>query len=72
MEGNSNTPVRTCHFEASEDIMAKFKSQESNIENLVGVATLPLFLIPALWKIAIYVLKSANGNLFCTRLYLSH
>ena len=52
---------------ASEDIMAKFKPQESNIEKLVGLATPSLF--PAIWKVAIYVLKMKFYVLFCTRLY---
>ena len=39
--------LKTCYFEASEDMMTKFKSQalqikKPNIEKLVGVATLPL------------------------------
>ena len=34
-------------------------SQESNIEKLVGVATLPPF-IPALWNIGILLLKQAK------------
>ena len=44
--------LRTCHFEASEDIMTKFKlqalhtPQESNIEKLVGVAILHFSFLP--------------------------
>ena len=41
------TTLRTYHFEGSEDIMTKLKSQESNIEKLVGVATLPLSFPPS-------------------------
>ena len=37
-----------------------FISQESNIEKLVGVATLPPSLIHALWKIGILLHKQAT------------
>ena len=35
-------------------------SEESNIEKLVGVATLPPSLIPALWNIGILLHKQAK------------
>jgi hypothetical protein len=44
--------LKTCYFEASEDIMPKFKSQalhiiKSNVEKLVGVATFPPSFLPS-------------------------
>ena len=44
--------LKSWHFEASEDIITKFKSQNlyainSNIEKLVGVASLPPSLPPS-------------------------
>ena len=53
--------LRTCHFEASEDIMTKFQSQALHITRLkywnsVGSGNLPYF-IPALWNISILLHK---------------
>ena len=64
--------LRTCHFEASEDIIAKFISQALQIIRIKywkasGSGNSPS-LIPALQKIAIYVLKTEFSILFCTRL----
>jgi hypothetical protein len=44
--------LKTCYFEASEGIISNlnhklFVSKESNIEKLVGVATLPLSFPPS-------------------------
>ena len=49
---NGHPTLRTCHFEASEDIIP----QEPYIEKLGGVATLPPSF-PLSGIIAIYVLK---------------
>ena len=54
--------LRTCHFEASEDIMTKFKNklfipQESNIKKLVGVATFPPSFLTSGKLPFMYVLK---------------
>ena len=44
--------LKTCYFEASKDIMTKFKPQalhikKSNIGKLLGVATLPISFLPS-------------------------
>ena len=53
--------LKTCYFEASEDIITKFKSQALHIIKIkywkASGSGNPPFLIPALQKIAIYVLK---------------
>ena len=56
--------LRTCHFEASEYIMAKFKSQALHIIkikycNAGGSGNSPS-LIPALWNIDILLHKQAT------------
>ena len=66
--------LKTCYFEASEDIMTKFKSQALHIIRIkywkASGSGNPPSLIPALRKIAIYVLKTEFYVLhFCTRLY---
>ena len=67
--------LKTCYFEASEDIMTKFKSQALHIIRIkywkASGSGNPPSLIPALRKIAIYVLKMEFSLLFCTRLYIS-
>ena len=50
--------LEACHFEASEDIMTKFKSQALNIirikyKKAAGSVKPPSF-IPALWKSGIF------------------
>ena len=65
--------LRTCHFEASEDIMTKFKSQALHTTRIKywkasGSGNPPSF-IPALQKIAILGLKTKFSILFCTQLY---
>ena len=64
--------LRPCHFEASEDIITKFESQALHIIAIkywkASGSGNPPFLIPAFWKIAIYVLKTKFYVLFCTRL----
>ena len=57
--------LRTCHFETSEDIMTKFKSQALHITRIKYLkATIvsgnPPSLIPALWKIGILIHKQAT------------
>ena len=64
---------KSCHFEASIDIMTRFKSQALNIIRIKywkasGVGNPPI-LIHVLQKIAIYVLKTKFYILFCKRLY---
>jgi hypothetical protein len=49
--------LKTCYFEASEDIMTKFKSQALHIKRIKKSGNL-LSLIPALRKIAILGLKT--------------
>ena len=55
--------LRTCHFEASEDIMTKSKSQALHvtIKSNSGSGN-PPFLIPALWNIGILLNKGATSN----------
>ena len=65
--------LKTCYFEASEDIMTKFKSQALHIIRIKywkasGSGNPPSF-IPALRKIAILGLKTKFYVLFCTRLH---
>ena len=66
--------LRTCHFEASEDIMTEFKSQAFHTRRIkqlkVSGSGNPPSLIPALRNISIYVLKMKFSILFCTRLYV--
>ena len=54
--------LKTCYFEASEDIITKFKSQAPNIMKIkygkVSGSGNPPFLIPALRKIAFLGLKT--------------
>ena len=64
--------LKSWPFEASEDIMTKFKSHALHIIRIKywkasGSGNSPS-LIPALRKIAIYVLKMKFSILFCTRL----
>ena len=64
--------LNTCYFEASEDIMTKFKSQALHILKIkywkASGSGNSLFLISALRKIAILGLKTNFYVLFCTRL----
>ena len=66
--------LKSWHFEASEDIMTKFKSQALHIIRIKywksSGSGNPPSLIPALWKIAILGLKTKISILFCTRLYV--
>ena len=54
--------LRTCHFEASEDIMTKFKSQALHVIEIkyrkASGSGNPPSLIPALRKIAVLGLKT--------------
>ena len=54
--------LKTCYFEAREDIITKFKSQALHIKKIkywkVCGGGNPPSLIPALWKIAILGLKT--------------
>ena len=54
--------LKTCYFEASEDIITKFKSQALHIKKIKYLKASgsgnPPFLIPALQKIAILGLKT--------------
>ena len=54
--------LKCWHFEASEDIMTKFKSEGLHIIKIkywkVSGSGNPPFLIPALWKIAFLCLKT--------------
>ena len=54
--------LKICYFEASEDIMTKFKSQALDIIRIKywkpSGSGNPPSLIPALWKIAILGLKT--------------
>ena len=67
--------LKTCYFEASEDIMTKFKSQALHIIRIkhwkASGSGNPPSLIPALQKIAILGLKTKFYILFCTRLYVN-
>ena len=62
--------LRSWHFEASEDIMTKFRSQGLHIVrikywNASGIGS-PPSLIPALWNIGILLHKQATqGKHFC-------
>ena len=64
--------LKTCYFEASEDIMAKFKSQALHIirtkYSKASRSGNPPSLIPAFRNIAILGLKTKFCVLFCTRL----
>jgi hypothetical protein len=59
------TNLRTCHFEASEDIMTKLESQALYIIKIkycnAGGSGNPSFLIPALWNIGILLIKRPPG-----------
>ena len=54
----------TCHFESSEDIMTKFKSQALHVIRIkyskAGGSGNPVFLITALWNIGILIHKQDN------------
>ena len=56
--------LRTCHFEASEDIMTKFKSQAFHTTRIKYLKTSgsgnPPSFIPALWNIGILLHKQAT------------
>ena len=58
--------LKTCYFEASEDIITKFKSQALHVIKIkywkASGSGNPPFLIPTLRKIAILGLKQACGN----------
>ena len=62
--------LKTCYFEASEDIKTKFKSQALHIIRIkywnAGVSGYPPFLIPALWN------KGHTGQTFLARVYLNY
>ena len=66
--------LRTYHFEESEDIMTKFKSQALHITRIINWKARgsgnPPFLIPALRKIAIYRLHAKN-QILCTILHMT-
>ena len=66
---------KSCHFEASKDIITKFKSQALHIIRIKYWKTSgsgnPPSLSPALLKIAILGLKMKFSTLFCTRLYVN-
>ena len=57
--------LKTCFFEASEDIMTKFKSQALRIIRIkywnAGGSGNPPSLIPALWNIDILLIKRQPG-----------
>ena len=58
---NSHQKLKTCYFEASEDIITKFKWQALHIIRIkywkVGGTGNPPSLIPALWNIGILLHK---------------
>ena len=61
---------KSYHFEASKDIMTKFKSQAVHWK--ASGSGNPSSFIPALLKMAILGLKTKFSILFCTRLYMIH
>ena len=56
--------LKTCYFEASEDIMTKFKSQALHVIRIkywkAGGSGNPPSHIPALWNIGILLHKQAK------------
>ena len=65
------------HFQASEDIMTKFKncklfmSQESNTEKLVGVATLPLSFLPYRTQAFYFINRPPGPNILTASVFTS-
>jgi hypothetical protein len=60
--------LRTCHFEANEDIKTKFKSQALHVKRIkyriAGGSENPPFLFPTLWNIGILLHKQATRATF--------
>ena len=66
---------KSWHFEASEDIITKFKSQALHVIRIkywkAGGNGNPPSLIPALWNIGILLHKQAKRQTIWTRLYIN-